>query len=386
MPNYNTLKIDLSAIKTNCALLQKKGRLMPMLKANAYGTSSIKLANFLQDCKVDIFGLSHISEAIELRKNGIEADLLVISSPDFDAPLIVEYDLQVTLSSFSLLRALEKEALKAKKKVKVHLDINTGMHRFGCKKQEALSLALAAQNSPCVVLEGIMTHFVGAESESFDSMTETQMLEFREILSSLQELGINPPWVHVANSAGALRFNFPECNMIRVGLALFGIYSSPEEKKTQKLIPALTLESKIVGITECNAGDTVGYLRHFIAKAPMKIGVLPIGYHDGLHLTYSGKGHVLIHGKKAPYIGRICMDFMMVDLTRIPEAKIGDSALIFGPDLPPEEVAGFSQTNVRELMVCLGPRVKREFTNLPASQEQLKEFIDKSIIQSSVEV
>ena len=187
-------------------------------------------------------------------------------------------------------------------------------------------------------------------------------------------MAIKANWVHASNSSAVMRFDFPQYNMVRVGLAVYGLYCSEAARKAMDLRLALTLVSRIVGINHCKIGDTISYGRSYrVERNEQKIAVLPIGYFDGLHRNYSGKGDVIIRGQKAPMVGKICMDFMMVDVTDIENASIGDAVLIFGEDeygqyLPPENLALQGASIVHELITCLGPRIQRIFVNEEANQ------------------
>lgn len=386
MHAYNTLTIDLEAIKANINAFanhfSSNVRLMPMVKAAAYGTDAFAISSFYtSSCGIDIVGVSHPQEGADLREKGFAKSIFVIGAGVFDAQMLVHYDLEVAIDCLDLCLALNEEALKQKKILPVHVHLDTGMNRFGCSFEEALVLAEEIARLPGLMFVGIMTHFVASESAPFDPLSRSQSQQLEELLLALRKKGILPQWIHAANSAGALRFSLPFCNMVRVGLANFGIYSSLHERGILPLRPALTLESTILNINHCKKGQSVGYCQHYTVERPEeRIAILPLGYHDGFHLQYSGRGYVLIHGKKAPFIGRICMDFMMVNITDIPEAKKGDPVLVFGKDskgnnLPIEIVAGFANTNVRELLTSLGPRIKRHFmekTDVTSTKELRK--------------
>jgi alanine racemase/UDP-N-acetylmuramoyl-tripeptide--D-alanyl-D-alanine ligase len=266
-----------------------------------------------------------------------------------------------------LIAALAQEAAKQNKCVKVHLHINTGMGRFGCRPEEALSLAREIRSYPSLELEGLMTHFACADDPQEDAFTWQQIACFDHVIQELREQGITVKWTHAANSSGVLRFSLPQYNMVRMGLATYGLYASEASRQALDLRLALSLTSRIVGINICIEGETISYGRRYrIAQGTQKIAVLPIGYFDGLHRNYSGKAHVLIRGQPAPMVGNICMDYMMVDVTHIPRAAVGDQVLIFGEDeygyyLSPEELASRGDSIVHELMTCLGPRIQRVF-------------------------
>lgn len=367
------LTINLEAVKANLHTLSRRtSRIMPMVKANAYGTDALQITRFMQTLGVDIVGVSHVSEALELRAAGIELPIFVINAPPYEAEKVVQHQLQVALSSLEEAEALAQAAQKFGKKVLVHLDIDTGMNRFGIPQEQALNLAQFIQKHPELHLEGVMTHFVAADIPSFDAFSQTQILHFQQILATLPQ---KPKWIHVANSPASLRFDLPFCNMARVGVALFGV-------GVPNLQPALSLESQLCSIRTCKKGETIGYNRTFLVEKEMRMGVIPFGYHDGWHRRYSGKGYVLIHGKKARMVGTICMDFMMVDLSEIPEAKVGDRVTLFNSELSPETVAQWGGTDVREVIACLGPRVKRIcISNLSfgLSSSESEEFIRQTL-------
>lgn len=338
MPSSSTLKIDLAVIEDTIRRFAQYGELMPMIKANAYGVGATLIAPYLQAWGIPIVGVSQVNEAIALRKAGIDIPIFVLSAPPFEAKEVVQYRLQPAVNSFEEAAALNQAAHE---KLPVHVNVNTGMNRFGVATDQAIALAQAIREAPRLELEGIMTHFAAADLPEMDAFTHQQISQFKSIVDSLDP---PPRWVHAANGPG-VRFSLPFCNLIRIGVPLFE--------------SALTLETHLSFIHEAKKGQTVGYHRTYPVKQDMPIGVIPFGYYDGLHRHYKEKGYVRIHGKKAPMIGNICMDFLMVDLTLIPEAKVGDVVTIFDQDLPPQTVASWGNTDVRELLVSIGPRTKR---------------------------
>lgn len=367
----NQSLINLATIESNLKLIRQKlpveTRVMIMVKAFAYGTEDVQMAKFLGTCDIDILGVSYIDEAISLRRADIKQALFSLNASLFEIPKIINWEIEVGVGDLKFIQALIEETNVQKKIVKVHLHVDTGMSRFGCRPEDALELAQLIHNSPFVQLEGIMTHFACAENPAQDHFTHSQIEKFDQVIAQLSENGILIPWKHAANSSGMARFSLPQYNMVRIGLALYGLCSSPAVDQALKLKLALSLVSRLVGINLCKAGETISYGRNYVVKKPLqRIGVLPIGYFDGLHRIYSGKGWVLVHGQKAPMVGNICMDFMMIDLTHIPEAEIGDPVLIFGEDehgnyLSPEELAAQGNSIVHELVTCIGPRIPRIF-------------------------
>lgn len=367
----NQCLINLAAIQTNIETLRhklpKSTRIMVMVKALAYGTDEVRMAKFLATCGIDILGVSYVDEAVTLKRAGVQQAIFVINAAVYEAAKVVKWGLEVGVSDRALIDALAQEASRHNKRIKVHLHIDTGMSRFGCRPEEAVELALRIKNTPSLQLEGIMTHFACADNPEDDAFTYAQARCFEKAIKEIEAVGIRSPWKHAANSSGAVRFHFPQFNMVRIGLAVYGLYSSEATKQALELRLGLSLISRIVGINLCKEGETISYGRSYtVERDKQRIAVLPIGYFDGLHRNYSGKSHVIIRGQKAPMVGKICMDFMMVDVTDIPNATVGDTVLIFGEDefghyLSPEDLAVSGDSIIYELVTCLGPRIQRIF-------------------------
>lgn len=367
----NQLIIHLSAISANIDSIRTKTsndiRIMAMVKANGYGTDSTILSRFLSRCNISIVGVAHLDEAIQLRKAGITQAIFIINAALYEVEKLVKWDFEVGVGDLSMLQALNQEAKHQAKQIKVHLHIDTGMSRFGCRPEEALELAKFIVSSTHLELEGVMTHLACADIEEEDSFTMSQVTRFKEELAILREHKICPKWTHASNSSGTLRNFFSEGNMIRIGIGMFGLHPSGVTSKQNHLEPALTLTSKIAGINLCQFGETISYGRTYqVNQQQQRIGIIPLGYFDGIHRHYSGKGYVIIRGKQASLVGTICMDFFMVDLSNIPEATVGDPVLIFGSDnfgnsISPDEFARRGNTSCYELITCLGPRIQRVF-------------------------
>ncbi len=367
----NQCIINLAAIQSNIETLRhrlpKNTKMMVAVKALAYGTDDVRIAKFLGTCGIDILCVSYTDEGIALKRSGVKQDIFVINAAIYEVLKIVKWELEVGVSDKAMITSLAQESLKQNKKIKVHLHIDTGMGRFGCRPEEAPGLAQLIKEHPSLILEGVMTHFACADNPADDDFTLHQVQVFESAIAEIESCGITIPWKHAANSSGAIRFYLPQFNMVRIGLAVYGLYSSEAARKALELRLALSLVSRIVGINLCKAGDTVSYGRTYtVKKETQRIAVLPIGYFDGLHRNYSGKGHVIIRGQKAPMVGKICMDYMMVDITDMPNAVVGDTVLIFGEDeygqyLSPEDLASKGDSIVHELITCLGPRIQRIF-------------------------
>ena len=362
MPSSNCLEINFSAILHNLNLFAASSHnLMVMVKANAYGTDVHTLSKALQWLRkknVAFLGVSHISEAIALRQSGIQLPIFAISVPPYEAEVAAFYNITCAVSTEEEVLALQAAAQKFQKKIPVHLHINTGMMRFGADLSDAYNTYQKIVEAPCLYLEGVMTHFAAAEDPGLDEFTQLQIVRFQEFLIRIKD---KPKWIHAANSAGAARFKLPFCNLARIGLGFLGYADYGNAMRS-----CLKLTSRLASIQTAQVGESVGYNRGYLVQTKEeRIGVVAIGYHDGLERSASGKGYVMLHGKKAPQIGTICMDFMMVNLTEIPEAKIGDEATIFDETLSPTLWASWATTDIRELLCRLSPRVKRLWKDLP---------------------
>ncbi len=363
------LLIDTKAIDHNIAAFREKigpeKRLMVMLKAHGYGTDSATLAHHLIKKGVDIFGVAYVSEAIHLRQHGISSPIFVIHAPFYELTSCLEHDLEIAISDLLTIDTLQTKAFERNIQCRVHLHIDTGMSRFGCRAEDALRLATKITASSHLILDGIMTHFACADNPLHDTFSSKQHDALVSAIHTLRTAGIDPTWKHAANSSAMARFSFSEYNMVRVGLALYGIHTSPATATGYALLPALTLGCPIVALQECRQEDNVSYGNLYTVQSErMRLAILPVGYADGIHRCYSQKGYALIHGKKARFIGAICMDYMMVDVTDIPEAAVGDTAVLFAPNsnaLTVEEFAALGQTIPHELISGLGPRITRRF-------------------------
>ncbi len=361
------LFIDLSAVAHNVAelrtLMPEGARLMAMLKANGYGTDPFLMAQFLGDEGVESFGLAYVQEALDLRKKGITHPLFVLHAAPYEIAAVVEHRLEVAASDLPFIEAIAAESTRQQKCTALHLHVNTGMNRFGCSLEDALLLAQTIHRSPFLELAGMMTHFPVADDPRQDAFTEKQIHDFTHLAAAIRAEGIPLPWLHATNSSGLLRFSSANFNMARIGLGLYGLHASKECKSVSSLQCALQLTAQIFSIITCKVGETVSYGRSYTVKGKeQQIAVIPLGYHDGIHRRYSGRGHVIVRGQKAPMVGRICMDFMMIDVTEISDCAVGDRVDLFGGEaMTVEDFAACGGTIAHEVIACLGPRIERIF-------------------------
>jgi len=354
----SSLILECSKVRSNIVTLKKllpeNGRLMAIIKAYGYGQDDIRLTKFLENLGIDIFGVAYVEEGMRLRNFGYKGDIFIIHASETHAKTIIEHDLQVAVSTLDLIEELQKEAKSAQKIAKVHLHIDTGMTRFGIKSDKALIFGKKIKTCSSLKFEGLLTHLAASDDPEQDPFTHAQIKTLESALSVLEKENITPTWVHAANSAGLLRHTSKKLNMARVGLSLFGVPNG------NLLSPAVSLVSKLTHIHECEKGETVSYNRNYRVTADKeRIGVIACGYHDGIPRSVSGKGYALIRGKKAPYVGTVCMDYMMVSLKDIPEAECGDDVLIFGEHIPIELFSDWAGTIPHEILCRIASRVCR---------------------------
>jgi len=358
--------IDLSRIRDNLMAFRERiparTRIMVMLKAFAYGTDAGHIARYLQEW-VSHFGVAYTKEAVALRRAGVTCELMVQLIRPEDAEEVVASSLQPAVFEIETVRALGEAAKRAGKKVRVHIKVDTGMGRFGVFLADLPELLDAVRAQPNLVIEGLMTHFASADDPDDDAFTREQIARFERARRLLAERGIEPPLIHAAATSAAVRLPETHYTMIRIGLGVYGIYPSEAVARDIALTCPIALVSKIGSLKTYPAGTPVSYNRRFQTARESRIAFLPIGYHDGLSRALSNKGYVLIRGKRAPIVGSVCMDFTPIDITGIPEAGIGDEALVFGAwrgaEIRVEEIARLEGTIPYEVLCRLSDRIQR---------------------------
>ena len=342
-------------------------KLLGVVKANAYGHGAVPVASYLEN-QVDYFATAPIEEAVELRENGISAPILILGyvSPSQYGDL-VEYDITQTIDSYAQALALEKEAARQNRKAKAHLAVDTGMTRIGFQVTEHdADEAAKIADLPHIELEGMFTHFSCADQED-KTYCSMQMEKYDKMTALLAERGVTIPLRHICNSAGIMEFDDHRFEMVRSGIITYGIYPSEEVKKERlDLIPALSWKSHVIHVKEVGPGIGVSYGATYVTEKPMtRIATVSAGYADGYPRALSNQGCVLIHGKKAPIIGRICMDQMMVDVTDIPDVQVEDVVTLVGTDgdetITIEEIANPAARFDYEMLCDISSRVTRVY-------------------------
>ena len=372
-------EIDLDAIEHN--YLQMRSRLNPgtrflgVVKANAYGHGAVKVAGLLQELGCDYLAVACLSEAIELRENGITLPVLILGYTDPKyTPALVQYGLTQALSGLEMAEAMSENA--AGGNVKVHLKVDSGMGRMGFTVHSGRAPfgdILKTVRLPNLEIEGIFTHFAVSDTAGGEEYTQMQFKAFTDIISRIEtESGIKFKIKHCTNSGAMISYNKVYLDMVRPGIALYGCYPDRETGGLE-LQPAMSLKTRIAQIKDFIPGDSVSYGRTFRAETPCRVAVITIGYADGLHRVLSNSIQVLVRGKRCRQIGRICMDMCMIDVTDVPEASVGDEVTIFGRDgnavIPVEEQAEKAGTISYELLCAPANRVERVYLRRGAAAE-----------------
>lgn len=327
------LEIDLGAFRRNLQLIRRDlprpVRLMAVLKDEAYGHGASETARIALEEGATSFGLSTLEEAMALREAGISAPLLLLGErQEAELPWCVEHDLTVCVNEPHTVRKLGRVAAAMDKCVPVHVKVNTGMSRYGVRWDEALSLIEKIQAEKSLRLEGVMTHY--AQSDETDkTFANLQFSRFQQVLQALDERGIAVSCRHTCNSGGFLDLPHAHLDMVRVGILLYGVFPSTVCRRIPGIEPVMSVKAKIAAIQKLKPGEVVGYGMRYKAETERRIAVLPIGYGDGFPRVRN-TGGALIRGKRAPLIGGIAMDALMVDITDIPEAQMWDEAVIMG--------------------------------------------------------
>ena len=355
MRPYNRVyaTVDLDAVVSNMKSMREalpaSTGIMGVLKADGYGHGAVPVARAM-DPYVEGYAVSNIDEGISLRRHGIKKPILILGvthSQRFED--LLRYDIQPAMFRLKEAKELSELAAEQGKKAKIHLALDTGMSRIGMQPDRE-SAKEAAQMAALygIELEGLFTHFARAD-EADKSFYQTQFERYQEFLSYLKEYGVTIPVRHCSNSAGIVEnLDSNQMDMVRAGICIYGLYPSDEvDRNRVKLTPAMEIKSFITYIKEIAPGTPVSYGSTFVSEHAMRVATIPTGYADGYNRGLSNRGSVLIRGKRAKILGRICMDQFMVDVTDIPEAEEDDEVTLIGKD-------GEDEITVEEMAACFG--------------------------------
>ena len=331
------VEIDLSAIANNTRQIQllvgSGVRILASLKADAYGHGALKVARTVLHNGASMLGVATVSEAAPLREAGIHAPMLVFGYvPHWQMREAVRQDLTITLYSIESAQALSRAAQALKQTVKVHVKVDTGMGRLGIRAEriaKVLELLHEISDLPRLELEGIFTHFAMADTQD-QTHARMQLTRFQDVLQFIEEKHIRPPLVHAANSAAILSLPESHFDMVRPGIALYGLDPSSEVRLPSEFRPALSFKTQVAQVKVIPEGESISYGCTYTTDRSTRIAILPVGYADGFRRAPTNWGSVLVHGQEAPLLGRVCMDQCMIDVSHIPQVRVGDEVVLIG--------------------------------------------------------
>ncbi len=358
------LEIDLNALKHNFKYLktrlQPSTKFLAVVKAFAYGNDASKIAEYLQHLNVDYFAVAYINEGIALRDAGITKPILVLHPQTVNFKLLVKYKLEPSLYNFKILKEFISIASAEKQKeYPIHIKFNTGLNRLGFSENDIIAIIEKIKRAQAVKVKSIFSHLAASEDMAEKPFTLNQIKSFKIISETFtKHLGYKP-MLHLCNTSGVL--NYPEAHfdMVRCGIGLYGFGNS--EKENQNLKPIAALKTVISQIHTIEKGNSVGYNRAYKSNKTIKTATLPIGHADGINRQYgNGRGFVTINSKKAPIIGNVCMDMIMVNITNI-DCNEGDEVIIFNKNYTAEALSSSINTISYEIITAISNRVKRIF-------------------------
>jgi len=364
-------EISLEAISHNMRevrrLIAPGTKIMAVVKANAYGHGAVKVAPLVLKEGAAYLSVARVKEGITLREAGIAAPILILGyTPFTQFKELMAYDLAQTIYTQEMAAVLALEAAKQKKRVNIHLKIDTGMGRLGFLPiRKTLKEILNIATLPYLEIEGIFTHLASADEKNKNEAV-SQMVKYWQFIEDLKKEGLEIPLKHCANSAAVIDLPQTHLNMVRPGIMIYGLYPSKEVNTNRlNLRPAMSFKARIAQVKKVPAGFKVSYGSDWSAPKPTVIATLPVGYADGYSRLLSSRGQVLIHGRRAPVVGRVCMDMCMVDVGHIPDVYPGEEAVLFGTQkgasLPAEELASLMGTINYEVVCLVSDRVPRVY-------------------------
>jgi alanine racemase len=376
-------EVDLNAYGHNITELKrltgKKTRLMAVVKANGYGHGAIEVARKALMSGAENLGVARINEAVQLRQAGLDAPILIFGYTPLEmAETLIQYDLTQTVFAVETAAALSEIASRRGKKISVHIKIDSGMGRLGLlltqpsagqrsdrPERNAVQEALAISRLPGLMVEGLFSHFATADSAD-KSYADRQLAKFLDFAGHLRREGLEVPVKHAANSAALIDMPDSHLDMVRPGIATYGLYPSDDVNRDQvALRPVMTLKSRIVHLKKVPAGFNVSYGITYHTQKPTTIATVPVGYADGFNRLLSNRGRMLVHGQKVPIVGRICMDLTMLDVGNVPQTEIEDEVVVFGGHgnqaLSADTVAADLNTINYEIVTSITGRVARVY-------------------------
>ncbi|MDP5158206.1 MAG: alanine racemase [Flaviramulus sp.] len=356
------LEIDLKALKHNFDFLKSKlkdnTKFLAVVKAFAYGSDASEIAKYLQNLNVDYFAVAYINEGITLRNAGITKPILVLHPQAVNFKKLIDFCLEPSIYNTKILNEFIEIAIEEKQtNYPIHMKFNTGLNRLGFAENDVNYVTKKLKNTKTIKVKSIFSHLAASEDLNEKTFTLNQIESFKNIAQNFTNTMGYKPMLHICNTSGILNFPEAQFDMVRSGIGLYGFGNSDKENKHLK--PIASLKTVISQIHNIEKGESVGYNRAFKSDSFLKTATLPIGHADGIGRQYgNGKGFVTIKGQKAPILGNICMDMIMVNITNI-ECKEGDEVIIFDSNTTAEDLAKTVNTISYEIITAISQRVKR---------------------------
>lgn len=362
--------IDLDAIYENVknakALLKKDTKMMAIVKADGYGHGAVEVARQIDEL-VDAYGVAILEEGIELRKAGFTKPILILGyTPKPLYPAMIRYDIATAVFTMEMAKEISDTAVAMHKNANIHIKLDTGMSRIGFAiTKESKEIIEQIAKLPGIEIKGCFSHFARMDEKDKTKANE-QFAKFTKMVNALEKDGVDLGIRHISNSAGIMEAPEVQMDMVRNGICLYGLYPSEEvQKERLPLKPAMELKAYVSYVKTLEPGVEIGYGGTYTTTKKTRVATIPVGYADGYSRCLSGKGSVLIHGKKAPILGRVCMDQFMVDVTEIPDVAFMDEVILIGRDqeeqIQVEDLAELSGRFNYEFVCCLSKRIPRVY-------------------------
>jgi len=359
------LEIDLDALAFNVRSIKRKlgmdVKMLAVVKADGYGHGAYAVSRVVLENGADSLGVAILEEGVELREKGVKAPIVnLYPEPHQRAKKIVEYDLEQVVTDLKLVKNLSQEAKRRNKLCSVYIEIDTGLGRYGVLPENTRELARKIKSLPNIRLKGVLSQFSTADAKKKD-FAYKQLRIFKDTLDDLKAHSNHIPITSIANSGAVLDIPASYFNHVRVGHILYGLYPSSETSESIRLKPVMSLKSKVVFVKEVEKGTSISYGKSYIAKKRSKIATIPLGYADGYSRLLSNKGEVLVKGKRAKVVGRVCMDAFMVDVSHIPAVRSGSEVVVMGrqgkDEITAHDLGRWTNTFAYEIMTRMGKRL-----------------------------
>ncbi|WLR49187.1 alanine racemase [Halobacillus litoralis] len=360
--SLNALTDNVKAFKEH---IDNNCELMAVVKADAYGHGLLECAEVMIEAGANRLGVAIIEEAMELRKAGIKLPILVFGyTPRAAVQDAMNHDITLTVFTEDVLKEIVHETEQRQRSMIIHIKVDSGMHRIGLKRSVDIIQLLEQHASPLVQVEGIFTHFSDADNED-PAYTEQQFDHFLSVVEEVEKAHGTIPTKHCCNSAATISFPHMHMDMVRVGVSLYGLYPGEHMQESIPLHQVMSLRTKPVMVKTVHPGEPISYGRSYDPDNPIKVATVPIGYGDGLPRSLSNQGEIVVNGKRAPIVGKVCMDQTMVDITSVGEVREKTEFTIFGESteghIPLQEIADQLNTIHYELTCQIGKRIPRKY-------------------------